>query len=347
MIWTISVSSSEKSHIKETIKIDYVKKFSEDTFEENYATYLKMPEFQAMWSIYNDNNQLKEEYKEFNKGVHFIMRLVAWYHINQAMKALKYDTTNDVNLASDGGSNIGSFWRVAKVWGWDKLDNSTFSEFGDGRFVPAPRLAVFPVESFKKKGHFSKDLKTFAVMKEEWFGYESVDEIYTVGYELKWVTKVLKFTDEDTAQVFFADLTNMNPDENIEIEMFPEQEIVKKEINQNGLGSTCSHHFLPYFINGQDSKIVIAYKPYKYLLGISKISRLVEFVLNRPSLQEGSTDMIFKEISRASGNQDVFVSMLNIVHSCEFTRWAKKETNTTTEKAGGCFRDETLRNHML
>lgn len=339
MKYDIQVTQSEQDHIKNIIKDDYIKKYDESSFEKNYQTYLQMPEFSAMWSIYDSNNQLKPEYKDFNKGVHYIMRLVAQYHINQAMKAIKYDTLNDVNLSTDGWSNIGTPGRIAKVWAGDKLDNSTFSEFGDGRFVPSPRLAIFPVESVKKQGVFNKELKTFIV---------SPLEEYKVDYQLKWTTKVLKFTDGDTGQVYFADLFMLESDKQVEIEMFPDQEIVVKTIHNAGIGSTCSHHFLPFFITwDEDSRIVIAYKPYKYLLGISKITRVLEYCLNRPSLQEGSTELIHTLISEAVGTKDVFVGLHNLVHTCEFTRGSKKETTTTTEKAEGCFKDEDLRNNIL
>jgi len=342
MIWNIKITDKEKRQIKKIIKEDYWKKFKLTSFNKDYMIYLSLPEFSAMWNIYDEENKLKENYKDFNKWVHYIMRLVASYHINQAMKALKFDTMNDVNLLSnDRDWNIWSFWRVAKVWWWDKLDNSTFSEFGDWRFVPSPRLAKFPVESFKVKGSFSKTWKVF--IRRKW----KIDEKLDVSEILKWVTKVLKFRNEETWQVWFSDKVDRSTTKLININLYPDQEIVRKEISNNWLSSTCSHHFLPFFINWEDSKIVIAYKPYKYLLWISKITRLIQFCLNRPSLQEWSTDLIYKEIAKAAGTEDVFVSLLNITHTCELTRWAAKETSTTTEKAGGCFKDEQLRNNML
>lgn len=339
MDYNIKVTNSEAEQIKNIIKADYIKKQDESTFEENYKTFLQIPEFPAMGSIYDEEGKLKKEYKGFNKWVHLIMRLVAQYHINQAMKALKFDTVNDVNLATDGDSNIGTPGRIAKVWWGDKLDNSVFSEYGDGRFVPTPRLAIFPVDSIIITGKAKKawELETF-ITKD---GNE-----YIVTTEVKWITPVFKFIESDTGRIYFTDKQDITGDK-VTLELFPDQEIVVKSITQPGLASTCSHHFLPFFINGKGSGIIIAYKPYKYLLGISKLTRIVEFCLNRPSLQEESTNLIFKEISKAAGTQDVFVGMMKIIHTCEFTRGASKETTTTTEKAGGCFKNEILRKNII
>lgn len=345
MDYSIKVTSSEQEHIKSIIKKDYLKKFDESTFEQNYETYLNMPEFSAMWSIYDENNNLKEEYKWFNKSVHFIMRLIAQYHINQALKAWKFDTSNDVNLSTDWGSNIGTAWRISKVWLGDKLDNSTFSEFGDWRFVPAPRLAVFPVDTKLIVGTFSDEgtnnTQVWVIKTEE-------DE-YVVKKFLKWNVKVYELISQETNKKFYIDRVDFDTSKKeININVFPEQEIVVKTIQNPGLGSVCSHHGLPYFLtDSPDSRIVIAYKPYKYLLWISKLTRIVEFSMNRFSLQEGITDIIHKQISKASGTEDVLVGLENLVHSCEFTRWSKKATTTTTEKAEGCFKDEVLRNNVL
>ena len=119
-------------------------------------------------------------------------------------------------------------------------------------------------------------------------------------------------------------------------------------INNPGLGSVCSHHFLPYGIqNNPNSKIVISYFPNKMLLGLSKIGRFVEWCLNRPSLQEEVTDLIHVKIKEIAQTEDVYVGLINLAHQCEVSRGAKHFSTTTTEEYSGVFEDPQQRDAIL
>lgn len=118
-------------------------------------------------------------------------------------------------------------------------------------------------------------------------------------------------------------------------------------IDQPGIGSVCSHHFLPYSVqNTENSKIIISYLPKQKLLGLSKIGRFVEWCLNRPSLQEEVTELIHKKIVEIAGTDDVYVGLINLSHTCEVTRGAKQYSTTTTEDYSGIFNSDEVRNSI-
>lgn len=83
----------------------------------------------------------------------------------------------------------------------------------------------------------------------------------------------------------------------------------------------------------------MAYIPKDYVLGISKLQRVVRFIAQRGWLQEDLTKAIYKEISKTAETDDVYVKLKNIKHSCEFLRGALSDSDGfTTEYFGGKFR---------
>jgi GTP cyclohydrolase I len=111
-------------------------------------------------------------------------------------------------------------------------------------------------------------------------------------------------------------------------------------IKEIDLTAVCSHHFAPFSTKFSDkAKVVIAYIPDKYVLGISKLQRVVRYIAQRGWLQEDLTRAIYNEISKTAQTKDVYVKLKNIKHSCEFLRGALSESEGfTTEYFGGKFR---------
>jgi len=257
--------------IKEDIRDAFYAKFGDIDFDSYWTKYESLPVFLAKGNIYDIIDD------GIDKETHFVLRLVATWHINQALIALKFDTTNDDNLKVDSTvANIGTAGRIAKIWAGNTLDAENIREYGDGRFTKMPRLAAFPAGE--------KDRK--------------------------------------------------RP--------------VTVNIENAGIGSVCSHHFLPFSVtNDQNSRIVISYIPKDKLLGLSKIGRFVEWCLNRPSLQEEVTALIHEKISEIAETEDVYVGLFNIVHTCEVTRGAKQYSTTTTEDYSGVFDSPDMRRITL
>jgi len=98
----------------------------------------------------------------------------------------------------------------------------------------------------------------------------------------------------------------------------PEITVFKNEYNYHSplielnipFTSFCEHHFVP--IQG---KANIAYIPNDYVIGLSKIHRLVDFYARRPQVQERLTMQIVQELSAILDTNDVGV-VLKANHSC-------------------------------
>lgn len=122
------------------------------------------------------------------------------------------------------------------------------------------------------------------------------------------------------------------------ISTFPnngETGVIVKEVD---LISNCSHHFLP-FSSLDGGKVIIAYKPDKYVLGISKLQRYVNWAARRFWLQEDLTTYIGKTIQRIADTKDVYVRLEGLVHGCEKFRGANaKNGSLTTEFKEGYFK---------
>jgi len=111
-------------------------------------------------------------------------------------------------------------------------------------------------------------------------------------------------------------------------------------IKEVDLTAVCSHHFAPFSTKFGVSKVIISYIPKDYVLGISKLQRVVRFIAQRGWLQEDLTKAIYLEISKTAETEDVYVKLKNIKHSCEFLRGALSDSDGfTTEYFGGKFRE--------
>lgn len=104
--------------------------------------------------------------------------------------------------------------------------------------------------------------------------------------------------------------------------------------------SVCSHHFMPFF--GVKNNVFgpgcnIAYIPNKKVLGLSKLSRIVNFLGSRPNTQETLTAQIAETISFITESEDVAVN-INANHTCMSLRGANDGTaNTETLFCKGRF----------
>jgi len=120
---------------------------------------------------------------------------------------------------------------------------------------------------------------------------------------------------------------------------------ITKEVS---LVSNCSHHFISFnSLSDPDSKVIISYIPDKFVLGISKLSRLVNYISRRFYLQEDLTRKIYEAISEAAETDSVYVGLFNIVHGCEKFRGAQDNNGKfTSEYYGGKFKDPELRKQV-
>ena len=117
---------------------------------------------------------------------------------------------------------------------------------------------------------------------------------------------------------------------------------------QVSIVSSCSHHFAPFStLFDENSYAIISYIPDKFVLGISKLQRLTDYVCRRFWLQEDLTKALYEEVSKAAETKDVYVGLFNIKHTCEWLRGAKNpEGGFTSEYYDGQFNDSKLRKQI-
>ncbi|WP_301098890.1 GTP cyclohydrolase I FolE [Otariodibacter sp.] len=109
------------------------------------------------------------------------------------------------------------------------------------------------------------------------------------------------------------------------------------------LTSTCEHHFVTI-----DGSVAVAYYPKDWVIGLSKINRVVQFFAQRPQVQERFTEQILTAFQTILETEDVAV-YVKATHFCVKCRGVK-DTNsqTMTSAFGGVFlKDRETRKEFL
>ena len=118
----------------------------------------------------------------------------------------------------------------------------------------------------------------------------------------------------------------------IDNKMGYDEMVIEKDIT---LLSSCEHHFVTI-----DAKAHVAYIPGKFVLGLSKMNRIVEYFARRPQVQERIAEQVFHALSFILGTEDVAV-VIEGVHYCVKSRGVSDSSSyTMTAKLGGCFKHE-------
>lgn len=115
--------------------------------------------------------------------------------------------------------------------------------------------------------------------------------------------------------------------------------LVEKNIT---LFSTCEHHFVPIV-----GKVHIAYYPGEYVLGLSKLNRIVQYFARRPQQQERLTVQIARELISINGSEDAAV-IIEADHLCVKSRGINDvNSSTVTSYYGGKFQNKEVQNEFL
>ena len=134
-----------------------------------------------------------------------------------------------------------------------------------------------------------------------------------------------------------------NPAEILKSAMFSEsysQMVLVKDIE---FYSLCEHHMLPFF-----GKAHIAYIPNGYIVGLSKIPRIVDVFSRRLQVQERLTDEI-KDCIQDTLNPKGVAIVIEAQHLCMQMRGVQKQhSSTTTSAFSGIFMsDEKTRAEFM
>jgi len=141
-------------------------------------------------------------------------------------------------------------------------------------------------------------------------------------------------------------LTNgyeLNPADILQKAMFKEeynQMVLVKDIEMYSL---CEHHMLPFF-----GKAHVAYIPNGYIVGLSKIPRIVDVFSRRLQVQERLTDQI-RDCLQDTLNPKGVAVVIEAQHLCMQMRGVQKQhSSTTTSAFSGLFlKDEKTRAEFM
>lgn len=132
---------------------------------------------------------------------------------------------------------------------------------------------------------------------------------------------------------------------------FPKITIIKNKmqvsemvlVNDVTLTSICEHHFVTI-----DGKVSVAYYPKDWVIGLSKINRVVDFFAQRPQVQERFTEQILSAFQTLLETDDVAV-YVKATHFCVKCRGVRDVNSTTVTSAfGGVFlQDRETRKEFL
>ncbi|MBK6665609.1 MAG: GTP cyclohydrolase I FolE [Saprospiraceae bacterium] len=115
--------------------------------------------------------------------------------------------------------------------------------------------------------------------------------------------------------------------------------VVVKDIE---LYSLCEHHLLPFF-----GKAHVAYIPNGYVVGLSKIPRVIDVFARRLQVQERLTHEILHAIDSTLKPHGVAV-VIEAAHMCMMMRGVQKQNSSTTTSAfTGAFCNIETRNEFL
>ena len=134
----------------------------------------------------------------------------------------------------------------------------------------------------------------------------------------------------------------LDPEEILRSAMFKEnyrQMVIVKDIE---IYSMCEHHMLPFI-----GKAHVAYIPNGYLVGLSKIPRVVDAFARRLQVQERLTTQIKECIQKTLKPLGVAV-VIEALHLCMMMRGIQKQNSvTTTSDFVGAFLIEKTREEFL
>lgn len=144
------------------------------------------------------------------------------------------------------------------------------------------------------------------------------------------------------AMQFLTQGYNQNAEEILKSAMFKEsydEMVIVKDIE---VYSLCEHHILPFF-----GKAHIAYIPDGYIVGLSKLSRIVDVFSRRLQVQERLTEQILECINDTLKPKGVAV-VIEAAHMCMMMRGVQKQNSvTTTSGFKGAFKNIETRTEFL
>ncbi|HUM46800.1 MAG TPA: GTP cyclohydrolase I FolE [Chitinophagales bacterium] len=134
----------------------------------------------------------------------------------------------------------------------------------------------------------------------------------------------------------------LDPEAILRSAMFKEQYSEMVIVKDIEIFSMCEHHLLPFF-----GRAHIAYIPNGYIVGLSKLGRVVDAFARRMQVQERLTHEILDCIQRTLNPQGVAV-VIEAKHLCMMMRGVQKQNSVATTSAfTGEFAQEKTRSEFI
>ncbi len=189
--------------------------------------------------------------------------------------------------------------------------------------------------SYSKKENYDK--KTTDAIKSK---YTSI--IKSIGEDVKREGLVKTPERASKAMQFLTQGYDQDAKKILRSAMFKEEYgdmVIVKDIE---LYSLCEHHMLPFF-----GKVHIAYIPNGYIVGLSKLPRIVDVFARRLQVQERLTHEILEAIDTGLKPLGVAV-VIEAAHMCMMMRGVEKQNSSTTTSAfTGVFKEMETRAEFL
>lgn len=169
---------------------------------------------------------------------------------------------------------------------------------------------------------FNTHVKAKNPLREDAFDIDDPLKIKLIAEKFKDIIEILGFdlandsikdTPNRVAKMYVNEIfRGLNPKNKPKVAVFKNEYEYHTPLVELNIPFTsfCEHHFVP--IQG---KVNIAYLPKEYVIGLSKIHRLVDFYARRPQVQERLTMQIVQELTATLDTKDVGV-VLKANHSC-------------------------------
>jgi len=170
------------------------------------------------------------------------------------------------------------------------------------------------------------------------------DFLNAVGFDYEADSQTVS-TPKRVAKAWLKDLIIGSISDEPNITVFPNDENYDGLVIQSGIPivSMCAHHNLAF-----TGYATVAYIPGDYVIGLSKLNRIVEWFARRPQMQESLTQQIHNYITEKMKCESVAVSIA-CKHTCCSHRGIKHNSIMSTNKFSGFFmeKDNLIREELL
>ncbi len=155
----------------------------------------------------------------------------------------------------------------------------------------------------------------------------------------------LNGTPRRVAKMYVKEIfSGLNPENKPQATLFENKYQYKEMLVEKNITfySNCEHHFVPII-----GKVHVAYISNGFIIGLSKINRIVQFYARRPQVQERLTIQITKALKEILKTEDVAV-VVDADHHCVASRGIQDTSSSTiTSSYSGKFLSEQQRNEFL